>query len=84
MKWYNIKNNGIGDIKGYGNAINYCIKENIPFTDIEETKLNYGCHPCSNLRNGKCKGRKPGTFYYPDECCGFSIEEEYWEDEEYF
>jgi hypothetical protein len=83
MKWYNIKKTGMGDIYGYGRAVNCCIKGNRPLSDIEETKINYGCHPCLNLINGECKGAKPGSFYYPTECDGFATEE-YWEEEVYY
>lgn len=37
---------------------------------------NYGCFPCPKLERGECKGAKPGTFYYPNECDGFENEDE--------
>lgn len=42
----------------------------------KETGINYGCLPCSNLQSKKCKGSKPGAFYYPDECPEFYNEYE--------
>lgn len=70
-----------------GSAIDYCVKHNISFEEIhqyeqktvaeteKETGINYGCFPCLLLQSGKCKGAKPGSFYYPSECYCFECEE---------
>jgi hypothetical protein len=86
FKEYWIKNKIIFHEKGQ--AINYCIKEDLPFHSIEEkwvktvkevedeTGVNYGCQPCDLLASGDCNGAKPGSFYYPHECPGFSNEDD--------
>lgn len=72
-----------------GGAINHCIKKNVSINSIikkeyetvaeyeERTGKNYGCAPCLLLVNEDCEGAKPGSFYYPDECPGFTTGEEY-------
>ena len=42
----------------------------------QKTGINYGCLPCLLLKIGECKGEKPGSFYYPNECPCFELEEE--------
>lgn len=48
----------------------------------QETGINYGCLPCALLGH-ECKGAKPGSFYYPNECPCFELEEEFEEEKEY-
>lgn len=89
-KYYKIRHGLNWGFLQKGQAINFCIKHDISFDFIKvseiktvaeveaETGINYGCQPCTRLATGECKGEKPSTFYYPDECPSFynEIEEE--------
>lgn len=68
------------ECKGYSRKRKQCSNLKIrtqecPVWNEKETGINYGCLPCLLLAHWKCKGEKPGAFYYPTECPEFYSEE---------